>query len=74
MTDTKIGSGNTQAKVVDGGDEPIVAENSKIKKIVYQVDGKTVKLNWFDRLRMRLMSKYEKQAFLANKLLTQEKN
>lgn len=39
---------------------------------VYYVDNKPVKLNWFDRLRIRFMSTYEKQAFLAAKLLKQE--
>lgn len=42
-------------------------------KTVYYVDGKAVKLNWFDRLRIRFMSTYEKQAFLAEKLLKQER-
>lgn len=40
---------------------------------VYYVDGKPVKLNWFDRLRIRFMSTYEKQAFLGEKLLKQER-
>lgn len=42
-------------------------------RTVYYVDDKPVKLNWFDRLRIRFMSTYEKQAFLANKLLCQER-
>lgn len=42
-------------------------------KTVYYVDGKAVKLNWFDKLRIRFMSTYEKQAFLADKLLKQER-
>lgn len=42
-------------------------------RTVYKVDGKIVKLNWFDRLRIRFMGPYEKQAFLAEKLLVQER-
>lgn len=42
-------------------------------RTVYKVDGKIVKLNWFDRLRIRFMGPYEKQAFLAEKLLRQER-
>lgn len=42
-------------------------------KTVYCVDGKPVHLNLIDRLRIKLMSKHEKQAFLAEKLLKQEK-
>lgn len=42
-------------------------------RTVYYIDGKAVKLNWFDRLRIKLMSQYEKQAFLAEKLLQQER-
>lgn len=42
-------------------------------RTVYKVDGKIVKLNWFDRLRLRFMGAYEKQAFLAEKLLVQER-
>lgn len=40
---------------------------------VYYVDGKAVKLNWFDKIRIKFMSTYEKQAFLAAKLLKQER-
>lgn len=40
---------------------------------VYYVDGKAINLNWFDRLRMRFMSAHERQAFLAEKLLKQER-
>lgn len=49
---------------------PIVKTRTRT---VYYVDDKPVKLNWFDRLRIRFMSGYEKQAFLAGKLLKQEK-
>jgi len=42
-------------------------------RTVYYVDDKPVKVNWFDRLRIRFMSAYEKQAFLAGKLLKQER-
>lgn len=42
-------------------------------RTVYKVDGKIVKLNWFDRLRLRFMGPYERQAFLAEKLLRQER-
>lgn len=42
-------------------------------RTVYYIDGKAVKLNWFDRLRIKFMSTYEKQAFLAEKLLKQER-
>lgn len=42
-------------------------------KTVYYVDGKAVNLNWFDKVRIRFMSTYEKQAFLAEKLLKQER-
>lgn len=42
-------------------------------KTIYYVDGKPVKLNWFDKLRLALMGRYEKQAFLAEKLLEQER-
>lgn len=40
---------------------------------VYYVDNKPVRLNWFDRIRIKFMSTYEKQAFLADKLLKQER-
>ena len=50
--------------------EPIV--KTRVRTIYY-VDGKPVKLNWFDRLRIRFMSTYEKQAFLGEKLLKQER-
>ena len=50
--------------------EPIVKTKTQT---VYYVDGKAVKLNWFDRVRIRFMSTYEKQAFLAAKLLEQER-
>lgn len=50
--------------------EPIT--KTKVRT-VYYVDGKAVKLNWFDRLRIRFMSTYEKQAFLGEKLLKQER-
>jgi hypothetical protein len=52
------------------GGDPIVKTRTRT---VYYVDGKPVKLNWFDKLRIRFMSTYEKQAFLAEKLLRQEK-
>lgn len=42
--------------------------------VVYHVDGKPVKLNLFDKMRIKLMSKHEQQAFLAAKLLEQERN
>lgn len=50
--------------------DPIVKTRTRT---VYYVDGKAVKLNWFDKLRLRFMSTYEKQAFLAEKLLRQER-
>lgn len=50
--------------------DPIVKTKTRT---VYYVDGKAVKLNWFDRLRIRFMSTYEKQAFLGEKLLRQER-
>lgn len=50
--------------------DPIVKTKTRT---VYYVDGKPVRLNWFDRLRVRFMSTYEKQAFLAEKLLKQER-
>jgi len=50
--------------------DPIVKTKTRT---VYYVDGKAVRLNWFDRLRIRFMSTYEKQAFLAEKLLKQER-
>lgn len=50
--------------------DPIVRTKTRT---VYYVDGKPVKLNWFDKLRIRFMSTYEKQAFLAERLLRQEK-
>lgn len=43
-------------------------------KVVYYVDGKPVKVNLFDRVRIKMMSDYERQAFLAAKLLEQEKS
>lgn len=42
-------------------------------RVVHYVNGKAVRLNWFDRLRIRFMSVHEKQAFLAAKLLRQER-
>lgn len=50
--------------------DPVV--KTKVRT-VYYIDGKPVKLNWFDRLRIKFMSTYEKQAFLAEKLLKQER-
>lgn len=50
--------------------DPIVKTRTRT---VYYVDGKAVKLNWFDKLRIRFMSVHEKQAFLAEKLLRQER-
>lgn len=50
--------------------DPIVKTKTRT---VYYVDGKPVRLNWFDRLRIRFMSLHEKQAFLAEKLLKQER-
>lgn len=50
--------------------DPIVRTKTRT---VYYVDGKAVKLNWFDKLRIRFMSTHEKQAFLAEKLLRQER-
>ncbi|KAG9509431.1 Galactose-1-phosphate uridylyltransferase, partial [Fragariocoptes setiger] len=41
-------------------------------KTQYYVNGKLIKLSLFDRFRIRLMSRYERQAFLAEKLLKQE--
>lgn len=50
--------------------DPIVKTRTRT---VYYVDGKPVKLNWWDKLRIRFMSAHEKQAFLAEKLLRQER-
>lgn len=60
---------NEQAK-------PKAKDKAKTKsknKTTYRVDGKIVYVSWFDKFRMSLMSRYEKQAFLAEKLLKQEK-
>lgn len=42
-------------------------------RTVYYVDGKPVSVSWWDRLRIRFMSTYEREAFLAAKLLKQER-
>lgn len=42
-------------------------------RTVYYLDGKAVKLNWFDRFRLWFMGPHRKQAFLADKLLKQER-
>lgn len=39
----------------------------------HYIDGKAVRLNFWDRIRIIFLSKIEKQAFLAQKLLKQEK-
>lgn len=40
---------------------------------VYYVDGKPIHLNLFESIRVKFMSAYERQAFLAAKLLEQER-